>query len=197
MSVNFLFFLFLALQLFLKHLLTVTVLSPSYLYSMLTGETVVVERDFLFFREKGRSFLDITVYHSVNFYSANTVMDIDTEAKVYTITQPTDGPQAGKSSSNAGRRALKNIKGFGSKALAASLGFWMIVLIIAIIGVIPLTELIVGSVHKNACPMNHRIPIYLIVSGAVGLTIVIGSILQVSFFSIIKLSFTGDAVSYK
>jgi hypothetical protein len=30
--------------------------------------------------------------------------------------------------------------------------------------------------------MNHRIPIYLIVSGAVGLTIVIVSILQVSFF---------------
>jgi hypothetical protein len=148
---------------------------------------------FYFSEKKRRSSLGITVYHSVNFFSTNTVMDVDTETKVYTVTESA----AEKSSSNAGGRALKNIKGFGLIALVVSLGFWVIVLIIAIIGIIPLTQLIVGSVHKNACPMDYRIPIYLIVSGAVGLTIVIGSILQVSFFSIIKLSFTGNAVCYK
>jgi hypothetical protein len=99
-------------------------------------------------------------------------MDTDIETGVVTITQPSP-----KSSSKK-RKFFKGIKLFGGTILA----FWVIVLVIAIIGVIPLTQVIVGSVHKNACPINHLIPIYLIGAGAVGLTLVVISLIQVKCF---------------
>jgi hypothetical protein len=116
-------------------------------------------------------------------------MDVDTEAKPYTITRPSDRP-----SSHKGREALKNVKLFGKIALTATLGFWLIVLIIAIIGIVPLTQLIVGSIHKNSCPMDYRIPIYLIVAGVVGLVSIIVSVCQVSFFPINKLCLTVNEI---
>jgi hypothetical protein len=105
------------------------------------------------------------------------MMDIDTETRVYTISQVSD-----KSSSSSKRRIFKNVKLFGGTVLAVTLGFWLITLIIAIAGVIPLTQLIIGSLYKNTCPMNHLIPIFLIVSGVVGLVLVIISIGIVSIF---------------
>jgi hypothetical protein len=100
-------------------------------------------------------------------------MDVDTEGKVYTITQSSD-----ESSSHKGREALETVKLFGTIAL----GFWLIALIVGIIGIVPLTQLIVGSIHKNSCPMDYRIPIYLIVAGVVGLVSITLSMCQVSCF---------------
>ena len=102
-------------------------------------------------------------------------MTEDTEVKVYTISylSPQSPPDSEK-------RRFKNLKLFGKSVLTASLRFLLIVLIIAIIGVVPLTQLIVGSMHKNACPVQKLIPIYLIVSGVVGLVFIIILMLQVS-----------------
>ena len=50
-----------------------------------------------------------------------------------------------------------------------------------VFSVVPLTQLVVGSSYVNACPINDRIPIYLIVSGVVGLFIIIITLVQVSF----------------
>ncbi len=110
------------------------------------------------------------------------VMDIDTEARVHTITQSSKGEQ----------RTLKNVKLFGKTVLTVTLGFWLAVLIIATVGIIPLTQLIVGIVHKNACPMNYLIPIYLIVAGVIGLILVTISILQVSVILISIATMNND-----
>jgi len=103
-------------------------------------------------------------------------MDFDKETGIYSITQPSD-----ESSSNK-RGVSKNAKSAGKSLLAVSLVCWLIILVIAIISAVPLTQLIIGSLHKNDCPMNHRIPIYLIVSGTVGLCLALTSICQVNIF---------------
>jgi hypothetical protein len=103
-------------------------------------------------------------------------MNIDNERGIYTITQTSRTP-----SNNDQGNWFKNLKSLGVGCFSVSLTFWLIVLVIAIIGIIPLTQLIVGSVHKNNCPMNYLIPIYLIVAGVIGLFIIIISIIQVKF----------------
>ena len=46
---------------------------------------------------------------------------------------------------------------------------------------IPLVQIIVGTLYKNECPINPLIPIYLIVTGVVTLTLLPTIILGVTF----------------
>jgi hypothetical protein len=102
-------------------------------------------------------------------------MNISNEREISAITQTS------RISSNEQGNWFKSLKSLVVAIFSVSLALWLIILVIAIIGIIPLTQLIVGSVHKNNCPMNHLIPIYLIVAGVIGLFILIISIIQVSF----------------
>jgi hypothetical protein len=103
-------------------------------------------------------------------------MNIDNERGIYTIHQTSRIP------SNDQESSFQKLTSFGKTMFSVSLALWLIVLIVAIIGVIPLTQLIVGSLHKNGCPMNHLIPIYSIIAGVVGLLLILIPIFQVSFY---------------
>ncbi len=85
--------------------------------------------------------------------------------------------------------------------MALSLAFWLIVLFIAIVGAFPITQLVIGILHKDDCSMNHLIPIFLIVSGAAGLFLILLSICMVSIFFdqhlITKLILFGNIIFYQ
>lgn len=44
---------------------------------------------------------------------------------------------------------------------------------------IPVVQIVIGSLYKNECPVNPRIPIYLIVTGVASLTLIPTVILAV------------------
>ena len=46
---------------------------------------------------------------------------------------------------------------------------------------IPVVQIVIGSLYKNECPVNPRIPIYLIVTGVATLTLIPTVILAVRF----------------
>lgn len=97
-------------------------------------------------------------------------MDVEIAAQVSTITQP---PKT--QSSHFG-----SLKLWCGHVLSASVILWLTILLIAFIGAIPLSQLIVGILFKDQCPMNYFIAIYLIVAGVIGLAYVTISIHQVS-----------------
>lgn len=51
---------------------------------------------------------------------------------------------------------------------AVSFAIFVIILMLAFAFGISLTQLIIGSLYKNNCPINKMIPIYLIVAGVFG-----------------------------
>jgi hypothetical protein len=102
-------------------------------------------------------------------------MNIQSETGVYTITEIPQNPP------NNEENWSQRLKPAAIGIFSVSLALWIIILVFAIIAVIPLTQLIVGIIHKGDCSMNYLIPIYLIVAGAIGLTMVIISIIRVNF----------------
>jgi hypothetical protein len=121
----------------------------------------------------------ISDLYFVNFYSDIIVMDIDTVAGVNTITQSSVRSSSSKES------ALKYTKLSGGGTLsAASFACSFFTLLIAIDVAFSITQLVIGVLFKDSCPMNYLIPIYLIVAGAIGLVLRIIMILLVSSFLI-------------
>jgi hypothetical protein len=97
-------------------------------------------------------------------------MNIDNERGIYTVCETSPTP-----SNDQGNR-FKKWKSLCFLCSTVPLAFCLMVLVIAMVS-IPMTQLIVGILHKNNCPMNHLIPIYLIVAGVIGLFLIIISII--------------------
>jgi hypothetical protein len=112
-------------------------------------------------------------------------MENDYETKVTSNTQPYD--KLSDSSSNK-EKTVSHI----TKMTDASVGTILLACLIGLLALIivagiPLTQVIVGSLFKNQCPIDPHIPIYLIVSGAATLTLLITLILHVRFFLQLKI----------
>ena len=103
-------------------------------------------------------------------------MSTDDNVEDYTL----DLPEETKPTSRNERRSLGATALIGG-LFAASVALWIVLIFIGIVSALPLTQLIIGSLHKNDCPINDFIPIYLIVAGAVGLFTALLSIFQVSY----------------
>jgi hypothetical protein len=58
----------------------------------------------------------------------------------------------------------------------------LIVLLIIAAVALSITQVIIGVLYKDACPIEYLIPIYLIVSGCIGMALVIIIITSVSTF---------------
>lgn len=65
-------------------------------------------------------------------------------------------------------------------AMAISITFLYIILFLARVSAIPITQLVVGSLHKNDCSINHMIPKYLIFAGAAGIVMIVLLYVQVN-----------------
>ena len=59
----------------------------------------------------------------------------------------------------------------------------LILLTLCVDAIIPITQLIIGILHKNDCPISHFLPIYLIVAGADELLLLFSIALFVCIFS--------------
>ena len=81
-------------------------------------------------------------------------------------------------------RALNTIKLFGQTIVVLSSVFWLTVIIFGIICALPIAQIIIGNMYKDVCPINHFIPICLIVLGEVGLVMIVNQILMVSILFI-------------
>jgi hypothetical protein len=115
----------------------------------------------------------------LDFYSDIIVMDINTEGRVCTTTQSSDRSSSRKDS------VLRYTKLSGGGTVSVlSCAFCFFILSITIGGAIPITQLVIGILYNDACPVNYLIPIYLIVAGAIGLVIIAITIVAVSTFLI-------------
>lgn len=88
---------------------------------------------------------------------------------VYTITQP---PKK-----NGRRRKISclNLCVYSGSVLCI---FWCTIIISAASTAIPITQLVIGNLYRDQCPINAKIPLYLIVSGATGLFLMIMQLCQ-------------------
>ncbi len=77
---------------------------------------------------------------------------------------------------------FKRTKRSAGEVLSTSCLLFIFIGIIILVSATPIIQVIVGSLYKNSCPMNHLIPIYLIVAGVATLTLFIISIIKVIFF---------------
>ncbi len=87
---------------------------------------------------------------------------------------------------------FKRTKRSAGEVLSISCMFTLFIALILIISAFPITQVIIGSLYKDLCPMNYLIPIYLIVAGVSTLTLFIISIMKVVFF--LKISFINKSV---
>jgi hypothetical protein len=71
----------------------------------------------------------------------------------------------------------------GSLLGTASVACCCFLLLFAINAALPVTQLVIGILYKDSCPMNYFIPIYLIVAGIAGLAAAIVYMSLVSIFS--------------
>lgn len=87
---------------------------------------------------------------------------------------------------NADNRAGVSGTAVVAGLFAVSCALWIVVIIVALAAALPLTQLIIGILYKDDCPINDSIPLYLIVAGATGLFSAVLTLFQVSrFFSFI------------
>ena len=86
------------------------------------------------------------------------------------------------SSSTQQESVSQGTKPVGGKVLTTTLAFFVIGAAFIVVTGIPITQVIIGSLHKNQCPINPLIPIYLIVAGVVSLVLLMLMILTVRFF---------------
>jgi hypothetical protein len=70
---------------------------------------------------------------------------------------------------------------FGGKIVISSPGFLVVALSGAIFFILSLIQVIIGSLHKNSCPGNQFIPIYLIVAGVLGIVLILSFVCLVRF----------------
>lgn len=94
--------------------------------------------------------------------------------------RPVKTDKSATKSSSSRKSAFRGARKCCGIAVAASVTFWLIILLLALASAIPIAQLIVGSLHKNECPMNPMIPKYLIVAGAAGITLIVLSYAQVN-----------------
>ncbi len=66
------------------------------------------------------------------------------------------------------------------------LGSGFCLIFLCIILVVPILELIFGLIFQNECPIDNRIPIFLIVTGACGIGSILLSLIMVTFIENIK-----------
>ncbi|CAF1290473.1 unnamed protein product [Rotaria magnacalcarata] len=93
----------------------------------------------------------------MNFNSSNRVTNADQPSYPTSKTSSTE-------TNNSKMRAVV------LSVVSTTVGIGTLIVMLTLIAVIPLSQLIVGSIHKNQCPMNPMIAKYLIVAGAAGIT---------------------------
>jgi hypothetical protein len=86
------------------------------------------------------------------------------------------------SSSTEQESLLQGTKPVGGKVLSTALIFFVIGAVVILVVGIPVTQVIIGSLHMNQCPINPLIPIYLIVAGVATLLLIMFIILKVRLF---------------
>jgi hypothetical protein len=104
-------------------------------------------------------------------------MDGDIELRLNTISGSLDSSLPSKKPAHKKTKlpSLKNV-------LKASSICCLFVFGIALFTALPITQLIIGVLYMDDCPIKHLIPIYLIVSSCVEIAIMIISISLVSTF---------------
>ncbi|CAF1516128.1 unnamed protein product [Rotaria sordida] len=70
-------------------------------------------------------------------------------------------------------RVVQYVKRNSKNAFIIVLVFIVLFALLALIFAVPIAQVIIGFSHKNSCPINHLIPIYLIVAGFATLVLLI------------------------
>jgi hypothetical protein len=104
-------------------------------------------------------------------------MDGDIELRVNTISGSLDSSLPSKKPARK-KTKLPSLK----KVLTVSPKCCLIVFVIALFAALPITQLIIGVLYMDGCPIKHLIPIYLIVSSCVEIALMIIIISLVSTF---------------
>ncbi len=77
---------------------------------------------------------------------------------------------------------FKRTKRSTSEVLTITGALILFIALIIVVSAVPITQVIIGSLYKDSCPINSLIPIYLIVAGVTTLTLLIVTIINVIFF---------------
>ena len=86
-----------------------------------------------------------------------------------------------KSSKASKKKQPTDVREIDNKILPASLGPQVVFFVAGLVFILSLVQLIIGGLYKDSCPSNPYIPIYLIVSGILGLVLPILLLCLVSF----------------
>jgi len=78
---------------------------------------------------------------------------------------------------------LKRMKQSAGNTLIFTCLVLLLLLIIIALVAMPISQIILGSLYKNSCPMNDHIPVYLILAGIGSLIFQILIIFEVNCFT--------------
>jgi hypothetical protein len=83
---------------------------------------------------------------------------------------------------NEGKNLFQRMKQSADQGLITFCLLLVFILMILIVLALPISQIVIGSLYKNQCPMNYLIPIHLIITGVAMLILLIIIILKVIFF---------------
>jgi hypothetical protein len=82
---------------------------------------------------------------------------------------------------NTGENFFQRIKQSADQGLITFCLLLVFILMILIVFALPISQIVVGSLYKNQCPIDYLIPIHLISTGVAMLILLIIIILQVIY----------------